>query len=557
MPLSHHRPSLEYMRELKAVARTADGLRAHLPKLNLLPDGFPFEQVEAFCNALVRLPDGTAEGSIAPLRAADSELNRIRQRFIPAHDEEAGDAEPLVPRDSDFDLRLVGLMAAVRAAIERYKFEAGEELDTDVTPDRPPNPDVELAKPGAFADIAAAARDIDAAEIALDAADPSESANLDAEKRLLVSADVGVGSANAALSTEAPRATVLGWLDDTINGVATEMERIAELTGPKAKGVGKELGGLTGELAEIWFPKVAKSLRVVGARLSKIRTIITGAQDCDPTPPPPDFNYAEVYERLLSGQPVPAAWAPHVAELDFNFAEPHHLSTATINQFYEMAFECSTIDLLGNLTNLEHLDLSATQAVDIDPLQNLFDLKYLDLAGTLVNDIRPLANLINLQTLSLTNTQVADIRPLLKLANLQHLDLSNTRVADIKPLEKLTKLLVLNLADTLLSDIVPLGKLTSLKELQLGFTGVADIRPLENLSNLLDLNMAYTPVSDIRPIEKLAQLENLKLMVTGVTNIAPLQNLANLKFLDLRGTQVTDTSPLAHLVEAGLTIIGP
>lgn len=57
MPLRHERPSVEYMRELRAVSRSAAALSDHLPKVNLFPEGFPREQVEGFCKALIRLPN--------------------------------------------------------------------------------------------------------------------------------------------------------------------------------------------------------------------------------------------------------------------------------------------------------------------------------------------------------------------------------------------------------------------------------------------------------------------------------------------------------------------
>lgn len=394
MPLRHECPSPEFMRELKAVARSAGALRDHLPKVNLLPDGFPLEQVEGYCNALVRLPDGTAEASIGPLRAADSELNRIRQRFIPAHDEDAGDPEPLVPRGSNFDLRLVGLMAAVRAAIERYKVESGEELDTDITPDRPEAPEVGAAKSAAFNDIAVAADNIGQVEAEIDAADPSVVAELENEKRLIVSADVNIASAAATLSTEAPRPTVLGWLDDNLNSVANEMDQLVEAASPKAAGVGKEIGGLARDLTEIWFPKISRTLRAVSMRLTSIRVIILGSTDAPAASPPPDFSYIEVYNHLLRGESVPESWAPFVTELDFVFLNPHHLDKTTRDQIKGDGESFSDAGLLKNLTALQTLKLWDTQVADIAPLKNLTALRSLDLANTHVTDTRPLAHLV-------------------------------------------------------------------------------------------------------------------------------------------------------------------
>ncbi|WP_394688322.1 leucine-rich repeat domain-containing protein [Hoeflea sp.] len=547
MPLRHERPSVEYMRELRAVARSAGALREHLPKVNLLPDGFPLDQVKGYCNALVRLPDGTAEASIGPLRASDSELNRIRQRFIPAHDEDAGDPEPLVPRDSNFDLRLVGLMAAVRAAIERYKVETGEELDTDVTPDRPENPEVDAAKPAAFDDIAVAADNLGQVEAEIDAADPSVAAELENEKRLIVSADVNIGSAAATLSTEAPRPTVLGWLDDNLNSVANEMDRLVETAGPKAAGVGKEIGGLAGDLTEIWFPKLTKSLRAVSGRLTNIRAIILGTGDAPATSPPADFSYVEVYNRLFRGETVPESWAPFVTELDFFFSDLHHLDETTRKQIKGDRESFSDARLLENLTALQSLSLHATQVADIAPLENLTALQRLSLGGTQVADIAPLQNLTALQSLSLHATQVADIAPLENLTALQRLSLGGTQVADIAPLQNLTALQSLYLTGTQVADIARLENLTALQRLDLKGTQVADIAPLENLSALQNLNLRNTQVADIAPLENLTALQYLGISDTQVADIAPLQNLTALQRLDLDGTQVADIAALENL----------
>ncbi|MEQ8827230.1 MAG: leucine-rich repeat domain-containing protein, partial [Parvibaculum sp.] len=147
------------------------------------------------------------------------------------------------------------------------------------------------------------------------------------------------------------------------------------------------------------------------------------AADGNPGPPPPDFDYAEVYERLLSGQPVPAAWAPHVTRLDFGLREPHHLDSDVLQRFSGQENTFARVDLLENLTSLQSLDLWGTQVTNIAPLANLTSLQSLNLRGTLVAGIAPLENLTSLQSLNLRRTQVADISPHRNLASLQFLDL--------------------------------------------------------------------------------------------------------------------------------------
>jgi Leucine-rich repeat (LRR) protein len=547
MPLRHERPSPEYMRELKAVARSAGALREHLPKVNLLPDGFPLDQVKGYCNALVRLPDGTAEASIGPLRAADSELNRIRQRFIPAHDEDAGHPEPLVPRDSNFDLRLVGLMAAVRAAIERYKVETGEELDTDVTPDRPENPEVDAAKPAAFDDIAVAADNIGQVEAEIAAADPSVVAELENEKRLIVSADVNIGSAAATLSTEAPRPTVLSWLDDNLNSVANEMDRLVEVAGPKVKQVGKEIGGLADELTQIWFPKVTKSIRAVSVSLSNIRAMILGSGDISPIPPPSDFDMAEVYNCLFRNEPVPDRWAPYVTEIENAFDDPEYISRASAKQITEDPDNFFKAELLAPLINLRYLEMPGRKIRSTKKLDKLEKLEVLYFSNGSFDEIFDSETLKSLHTLHMWSNNITQIKYIIELNSLKILSLNENPLIDINPLRFIHNIEILDLSETGVTDISALANLPNLLSLDINKTGVVDIQPLRNLINLETLDLAETKVSDLMPLTPVVKLKRLYLRGTKVTDLAPLANLQNLEMLDLRDTGVSDLAPLEKL----------
>jgi len=440
MPLRHERPSREYMRELKAVARSAGALRDHLPKVNLLPDGFPLDQVEGFCKALVRLPNGTAEGSIAPLRAADSELNRIRQRFIPAHDEDAGDAEPLVPRDSDFDLRLVGLMAAARAAIERYKFESGDDLDTDVTPDLPAKETAKNAIAAALEATGEASGEVDDVSACMESIDNQDiQESFDVEAMLASDAGVQVESTAASLKTESPRVTVINWLADSLGKTKRTLENNLYKHSESLEKVAKELGETARELIEINFPKLVKSLAIVQKRLRNVVAILSGD---DPDGPPADFSYIKVYDLLLSGGSVPDSWAPFISELSFNFFRFHHLDDAAQKKIGGSAEDFDNAYPLQNLSNLRTLDLASTRIRDLSPLAGLTNLETLYLTKTQVTDIMPLAELANLRSLNLVSTQVTDLSPIANLTSMRHLYLFNTQVTDLSPLANLKDLKV-------------------------------------------------------------------------------------------------------------------
>ncbi|MDX9834109.1 MAG: NACHT domain-containing protein, partial [Desulfobulbus sp.] len=94
----------------------------------------------------------------------------------------------------------------------------------------------------------------------------------------------------------------------------------------------------------------------------------------------------------------------------------------------------ANLEVLGNLTNLQELDLSNTSVSDLQPLAQLINLKFLSLTNTSVNDIQPLAQLTSLGVLFLGNTSVNDIQPLAQLTSLEALFLTNTPVSDLQPL---------------------------------------------------------------------------------------------------------------------------
>ena len=84
----------------------------------------------------------------------------------------------------------------------------------------------------------------------------------------------------------------------------------------------------------------------------------------------------------------------------------------------------SDISALGNLTNLEQLDLGRNYIDYIGALGGLTNLQTLDLSVNFISDIGALGNLTNLQTLDLSYNEISDISALESLSGLGWLDLS-------------------------------------------------------------------------------------------------------------------------------------
>jgi Leucine-rich repeat (LRR) protein len=550
MPLRFERPSELYMRELKAVAQSAAALRNHFPKINFMPNDFPQEQVKDFCNALVRLPQGTAEGSIAPLRAADEALNPIRQRFFHATLEDEKEPEFGFTREGDLDLRLVSLMAAVRSAIERYKAESGEVLDTDISPDLPANPAIEKPRQSAKDALKDAASQIDGAEKAFEQIeDASMRQSIDAEERLVKDAGTQVKSTEAVLASETPRPSVLGWLDEGLQSTEVALTKVLNANLGKAKKIGTATGNFASQLTEIWLPKISKSLKPVREYVHQIRSIILdGEESTDGDDTAADFSYVETYNRLLRGEAIPKSWIPFITQLDFSFDEPHHVPLEDQNQIVGESRLFASLHLLASLTNLRVLRLNSTNVVDLTPLVALNNLEELGLERTQIVDVLPLGALTSLEMLDLTETKVTNIAPLVSLSKLKVLHLDFTQVVDIAPIWKLNGLRELTLFDTKITNIDSLAALTDLRTLSISGSKVFDISSLAPLKNLRKLHMTQTLITDLAPLAFLSNLQELYLDDTLVENLKPLTSLAKLEVLSLNDTQVNDLSPLSGLI---------
>ena len=104
---------------------------------------------------------------------------------------------------------------------------------------------------------------------------------------------------------------------------------------------------------------------------------------------------------------------------------------------YGNKWQLRDLNPLGNLTELEVLDLGNTKANDLTPLSKMPNLRMLDLRNTSTSILTPLKTLHHLEYLNLSTTQVQDLMPLSQHKQLKYLDLNNSLVFDISPLRLL------------------------------------------------------------------------------------------------------------------------
>jgi len=197
------------------------------------------------------------------------------------------------------------------------------------------------------------------------------------------------------------------------------------------------------------------------------------------------------------------------------------------------------IEPLGQLYNLESLNLTKTKVTDLSPIRNLTELTELNLSGTKTIDIAPLRYSSKLTNLSISNTAVTDISVIEKMPELQQLDVSGTNLLSFDPLRNSEKILRLNLKASNINNLQPLDSLQSLEELNLSNTAVINLSSLGGLKNLKILKLDSNMIADIRVLKDLTGLTELYVNYTLVSDLSPLQDLPNLKRIFCDHTAIT------------------
>jgi Leucine-rich repeat (LRR) protein len=545
MPLKFERPSSVYMRELEEVARDADSLADFIAKANLLPNDFPAEAISVLCVGLASLPLGTAEGSIGILTHAESRLKSWRYAFL-KHAQVEGELpqnetdEPIPRRGERLDDALKELLASVGTAIECYKLEAGEDIETDTAPENDLLIDIDFGREEALDSVDAMGKTaLDLRDQITRAYAPNDDA-LDTPKRILTDVDNQAKAGRSELLLPLPRPKYLDKL--RLMGAAS-WQAIERASGP-GKSVGSVIGfgGLAAGSAELIV--LGGAITAASHIVSLVAIALQHGQSKEKDlkekqrsqVKPRPFDLDEVHAMILRREAPPKDWVPMITELSFSDKE-----------------ELTDVSPMLGLFALRSLNLSGTRVTGLSPLIGLGGLASLDIVGTHVADLSPLRQLEGLRRLALSGFQVSNVSPLSALLGLESLFLMQTKVVDISPLRNLNKLRILALDRSDVSDLSPLSGLTRLETLSLTGTRVVDISPLSEMTSLRSLHLNQSRVEDLGPLRGLVELEELNLTGTQVANLWPISTVATLRKLYLGQTQVFDVLPLSQLTR--LTVL--
>ena len=202
---------------------------------------------------------------------------------------------------------------------------------------------------------------------------------------------------------------------------------------------------------------------------------------------------------------------------------------------------------LKYITQQQRVDVSGVrEIISLEPIGELSDIEWLDISGTSIDDLTPLLNANKLKVLRADSTLINDLSPLKYEITLEELEVSNTNVDDISVLSSLRNLTKLNVANTLINRINYLKNCPNLNALNLSGCNISNIGILQDLTDLKSLDISNTAVRDIAPISQLISLQSLDISGTQVNHLQDLSALENLIELRCSNTSINDLSPLKN-----------
>lgn len=138
---------------------------------------------------------------------------------------------------------------------------------------------------------------------------------------------------------------------------------------------------------------------------------------------------------------------------------------------------------------------------NLEGIQAFIKLKELMLSDNMaLSNTHRLGELSDLELIEVYGTGMTDISWVTGLTKLKQLWIGNNPVADLTPLQNLTQLKGLGLPDSTLTDLSIVANLTNLEFLDLGMNTIADISALSHLTSLKMIDLSMSGNQDISPI---------------------------------------------------------
>ncbi|MCM8534421.1 MAG: protein kinase [Lentisphaeraceae bacterium] len=202
-----------------------------------------------------------------------------------------------------------------------------------------------------------------------------------------------------------------------------------------------------------------------------------------------------------------------------------------------------SIESIGKMTRLRHLNIAATFVEDLRPLKSLNKLNNLNISNTSIRSLEGLEN-CQLTVFHASDTHIDSLEAL-KGQPIKILTASNTRIKQIEPICS-PQLISLSVANLAYLSLEGLSKCTNLEELKISTTNTKSLE----LLNSKQLHTLEVPYNKVRSLEKLKELPNLKVLnisFNPIQDISALQYCKDLRYLTANRILTKDIRALKKL----------
>ncbi|EST07457.1 Leucine rich repeat 4 [Kalmanozyma brasiliensis GHG001] len=184
---------------------------------------------------------------------------------------------------------------------------------------------------------------------------------------------------------------------------------------------------------------------------------------------------------------------------------------------------------IGQLTELEDLDLYDNSIEKITHLDSLTQLESLDLSFNNIHHISNVSHLGACKTIYFVQNKISRVR-----AD----DLQGPIAGALESLE---------LGGNRLRSIENIGHLTNLTQLWLGKNKITTLSGMESLTNLRVLSIQSNRITKLEGLETLVNLEELYISHNGLTKLEGLEHNTKLTTLDVGANMIEKVENVGHL----------
>jgi Leucine-rich repeat (LRR) protein/cellulose biosynthesis protein BcsQ len=206
------------------------------------------------------------------------------------------------------------------------------------------------------------------------------------------------------------------------------------------------------------------------------------------------------------------------------------------------------IQSLDNLKSLRELDASFNEISSFKGLEHLGKLNQLFINNNKISDISGVEHLKSLKQLDLSYNEIVDLNGIDLLDYLEELYVSNNQIQNLKIREIVRTIQVLDIRNNEISNLSDIGKLVNLRQLNLSNNYIEELSGIENLSALKDLNISYNSIRSFHNLKDLSRLEQLDISNNRVRQVFKIENLKALIQLNLANNEIEDIKPLITIL---------